>query len=40
MNYFFYSSYEPNYKVEITNVSDKKIRAFAWYVSQFGAGNL
>ena len=40
MNYFFYSSYEPNYKVEITNVSDKKIRAFAWYASQFGAGNL
>ena len=26
--------------MDITPVSDKKIRARAWYVSQFGAGNL
>lgn len=39
-DYFFYSSGETNYKVDITSVSDKKIRARAWYVSQFGAGNL
>lgn len=39
-DYFFYNSTEPNYKVDITDVSDKKIRAFAWYVSQFGAGNI
>jgi LmbE family N-acetylglucosaminyl deacetylase len=39
-DYFFYSTSEPNYKVDITSVSDKKIRARAWYVSQFGAGNL
>ena len=39
-DYFFYSTGEPNYKVDITSVSDKKIRARAWYVSQFGAGNL
>lgn len=39
-DYFFYNSTEPNYKVDITDVSDKKIRAFTWYVSQFGAGNL
>ena len=40
IDYFFYSTGEPNYKVDITSVSDKKIRARAWYVSQFGAGNL
>ncbi len=39
-DYFFYSSGETNYQVDITDVSDKKIRARAWYVSQFGAGNL
>lgn len=38
-NYFFYGSKEANYKVDITDVSDKKIRGRAWYVSQFGAGN-
>ena len=39
-DYFFYSTSEPNYKVDITEVSGKKIRARSWYVSQFGAGNL
>ncbi len=39
-DYFFYNTKEPNYKMDITNVSDKKIRARAWYVSQFGPGNL
>jgi LmbE family N-acetylglucosaminyl deacetylase len=38
--FFFYSTKEPNYKVDITSVNEKKIRARAWYVSQFGAGNL
>ena len=38
--YLFYSTRESNYEVDITKVSDKKIRARAWYVSQFGAGNL
>lgn len=39
-DYLFYSSKEPDYNVDITSVSDKKIRARAWYVSQFGPGNL
>lgn len=39
-DYLFYSSGETNYKVDVTSVSDKKIRARGWYVSQFGAGNL
>lgn len=39
-DYFFYVSTESNYKVDVTSVSDKKIRARGWYVSQFGAGNL
>jgi LmbE family N-acetylglucosaminyl deacetylase len=39
-DYFFYSTGEANYKVDITDVSENKIRARAWYVSQFGAGNL
>jgi LmbE family N-acetylglucosaminyl deacetylase len=38
-DFFFYSTREPNFEVDITSVSDKKIRARAWYVSQFGAGN-
>jgi len=38
-DFFFYSSGETNYQVDITGVSDKKIRARSWYVSQFGAGN-
>ncbi|MDP4224270.1 MAG: PIG-L deacetylase family protein [Bacteroidota bacterium] len=39
-DYFFYSSRETNFDVDITKVSDKKIRARSWYVSQFGPGNL
>lgn len=38
-NYFFYSTGESNYEVDVTAVSDKKIRSRAWYVSQFGPGN-
>lgn len=38
-DYFFYNSDETNYKVDITDLSEKKIRARSWYVSQFGAGN-
>jgi LmbE family N-acetylglucosaminyl deacetylase len=38
--YLFYSTKEPNCKIDVTKVSDKKIRARAWYVSQFGPGNL
>jgi LmbE family N-acetylglucosaminyl deacetylase len=38
-DFFFYNSDETDYKVDITDVSDKKIRARSWYVSQFGAGN-
>lgn len=37
--YLFYSTRESNFEVDITAVSDKKIRSRAWYVSQFGAGN-
>jgi LmbE family N-acetylglucosaminyl deacetylase len=39
-DYFFYSTGEANYQVDVTSVSDKKIRSRAWYVSQFGSGNL
>jgi LmbE family N-acetylglucosaminyl deacetylase len=39
-DYIFYSTGESNYDVDVTAVSDKKIRARAWYVSQFGPGNL
>lgn len=39
-DYFFYSTKEPDYYVDVTDLSEKKIRAHAWYVSQFGAGNL
>lgn len=38
-DYLFYSTSEADYNVDITSVSDKKIRSRAWYVSQFGAGN-
>jgi LmbE family N-acetylglucosaminyl deacetylase len=38
-DYLFYATTESNYDVDITTVSDKKIRSRAWYVSQFGAGN-
>ena len=39
-DYMFYSTSEANYQVDVTAVSDKKIRSRAWYVSQFGPGNL
>ncbi len=38
-DYFFYSTRESNFKVDITEFSENKIRARSWYVSQFGAGN-
>lgn len=38
-NYFFYSTREPNHRIDITDFSDKKIRSRSWYVSQFGPGN-
>lgn len=39
-DYLFYGSDESDYNVDITSLSDKKIRGRAWYVSQFGPGNL
>ncbi len=39
-DYLFYDTSEPNYEVDITSVSDKRIRAYSWYVSQIGPGNL
>lgn len=39
-DYLFYGTDESNYDVDVTAVNDKKIRARAWYVSQFGPGNL
>jgi LmbE family N-acetylglucosaminyl deacetylase len=38
-DFFFFDTREPNYKVDITAVSEKKIRARSWHVSQFGDGN-
>jgi len=38
-DYFFYSTRESDFKVDITDFSDKKIRARSWYVSQYGPGN-
>lgn len=38
-DFFFYNSGETNHQIDITAVSDKKIRSRAWYVSQFGEGN-
>jgi LmbE family N-acetylglucosaminyl deacetylase len=38
-DYMFYDSPETNYEVDVTTVADKKIRSWAWYVSQFGPGN-
>ncbi len=38
-DFLFYGSREPNFKVDITDVSEKKIRARSWHVSQFGPGN-
>ena len=39
-DFFFTSSNEPNYRVDVTGVSDKKIRVGASYPSQHGDGNL
>jgi LmbE family N-acetylglucosaminyl deacetylase len=39
-DWFFYSSNEPNYKVDITDVAEKKFEAACQHVSQFGKGNL
>lgn len=39
-DFFFYASQESNYNVDITAVSEKRVRARSWYVSQFGPGNL
>lgn len=39
-DYFFFDSREPNYKVDVTEVSEIKIRSRIWYVSQFGAANM
>jgi LmbE family N-acetylglucosaminyl deacetylase len=39
-DYFFYGTGESNYNVDVTAVSEKKVRARSWYVSQFGPGNL
>ena len=38
-DFFFTSTGEANYQVDVTSLSDEKIRSRAWYVSQFGAGN-
>jgi len=39
-DYLFYATDDTNYDVDITSVSDKRIRAYSWYVSQIGPGNL
>ena len=39
-DWFFYSSHEPNYKVDITDVAELKFEASCQHVSQFGKGNL
>ena len=39
-DFFFFDSNEPDYKVDVTNVSETKIRSRILYVSQFGAGNM
>ncbi len=39
-DFFFYDSRENNYQVDVTGLSEKRIRARAWYVSQFGQGNI
>ena len=39
-DWFFYSSHEPNYKVDITAVADLKWQAACKHTSQFGKGNL
>jgi LmbE family N-acetylglucosaminyl deacetylase len=39
-DWFFYSTYEPNYKVDITDVAELKWQASCQHVSQMGKGNL
>jgi LmbE family N-acetylglucosaminyl deacetylase len=39
-DWFFWSSLEPNYKVDITDVADLKWQAACQHTSQFGKGNL
>lgn len=39
-DWFFYSTYEPNYKVDITDVADLKWQAGCQHVSQMGKGNM
>ncbi len=39
VDYFFYGSREPNYKVDVTDVIDLKIEALSKHTSQFGSGN-
>lgn len=39
-DFFFFDSNEPNYKVDVTEVSELKLRSRILYVSQFGAGNI
>jgi LmbE family N-acetylglucosaminyl deacetylase len=39
-DWFFWSSPEPNYKVDITDVADLKWQAACQHTSQFGTGNL
>ena len=38
-DFFFFESHEPNYKVDITDVVDKKLKAFSQHVSQWGTQN-
>ncbi len=39
-DWFFYSTPEPNYKVDITDVADLKWKATCQHTSQFGKGNI
>jgi len=39
-DWFFYSTYEPNYKVDITDVAELKWQASCQHVSQMGKGNM
>jgi LmbE family N-acetylglucosaminyl deacetylase len=39
-DWFFYSSHEPNFKVDITDVAELKWQAACKHASQFGKGNL
>jgi LmbE family N-acetylglucosaminyl deacetylase len=39
-DWFFWSSPEPNYKVDVTDVAELKWQAACQHTSQFGKGNL